>query len=254
MEYELLDTGVFNGDRYFDVFVEYAKSTPEDILIQISVFNRGPEAATLHVLPTLWFRNTWTWWPDAPKPALTEVSGENGTRAVAAAHVELGDRFLYCEKEVQLLFTENETNNERIFGTPNASRYVKDGINNYVVTGKQDAVNPERTGTKASAHYQLTMDAGKTATIWLRLNNLAPAAMGEPFGNRFADVMQARRREADEFYRAITPDRVSEDAARVMRQALAGMLWTKQLCLQKNPKVRDEGGTMSIGSTRQSAE
>jgi hypothetical protein len=224
MEYELLDTGIFNSDRYFDVFVEYAKNTPEDILIQISVCNRGPEAATLHVLPTLWFRNTWTWWPDAPKPSLKQLSG----KMVAAQHVELGDRFLYCDAEVPLLFTENETNNERIFGTPNAGRFVKDGINDYVVHGKQDGVNPEHRGTKASAHYQLTVAAGKTATIWLRSSNQAPADMGEPFGTPFAQIVQSRRREADEFYRAITPERVAEDEALVMRQALAGMLWSKQ--------------------------
>jgi hypothetical protein len=228
MEYELLDTGVFNTDRYFDVFVEYAKNSPEDILVQISVCNRGPEPATLHVLPTLWFRNTWTWWPDTPRPALTWVSGRNGTRTVAAAHEVLGDRFLYCETEVPLLFTENETNNERIFGTPNAGRYVKDGIHNYLIGGKQDAVNPEHTGTKVSAHHQLTVGAGKTVTIWLRLSDVAPAAMGEAFGDQFGQIMQIRRREADEFYRAITPGRLGTDEARVMRQALAGMLWTKQ--------------------------
>ncbi|HUK17710.1 MAG TPA: hypothetical protein VLW65_14900 [Bryobacteraceae bacterium] len=227
-EYELLDTGVFADDRYFDVFVEYAKNTPEDILIQISVCNRGPEAATLHVLPTLWFRNTWTWWPGTLKPSLTQAPGRNGIRTVAAVHADLGGRFLYCEKEVPLLFTENETNNQRIFGTPNTSRFVKDGIDSYVVGGEQDAVNPERTGTKVSAHHQLTVDAGKTTTIWLRLSDQAPAAMGEPFGNQFGEIVQSRRQEADEFYRAITPERVSEDAARVMRQALAGMLWTKQ--------------------------
>src|SRR5256712_1504548 len=143
MEYELLDTGIFEGDRYFDVFVEYAKNTPEDILIQISVCNRGPEAATLHVLPTLWFRNTWTFWQGTPKPLLKRVPGRTGTRTVAAGHTELGDRFLYCEGEVPVLFTENETNNERIFGTPDAGRYVKDGIHNYMVSGQQDAVNPD---------------------------------------------------------------------------------------------------------------
>jgi len=228
MEYELLDTGVFSSDRYFDVFVEYAKNSPEDILVQISVCNRAPEPATLHVLPTLWFRNTWTWWPGAPKPALTRVSGRNGTCTVAAAHEVLGDRFLYCETEVPLLFTENETNNERIFGTPNAGRYVKDGIHNYLIGGKQDAVNPEQTGTKVSAHHQLTVGAGKTVTIWLRLSDVSPAAMGEAFGDQFGQIMQVRRREADEFYRAITPSRLGADEARVMRQALAGMLWTKQ--------------------------
>jgi hypothetical protein len=148
MEYELLDTGVFNGDRYFDVFVEYAKNSPEDILIQISVCNRGPEAATLHVLPTLWFRNIWSWNQGAPKPLLKQVPGRTNARTVEAHHAELGDRFLYCEGEVPLLFTENETNNERVFGTPSASRYVKDGINNYVVSGQQDAVNPDM-GTRS---------------------------------------------------------------------------------------------------------
>ena len=153
MEYELLDTGVFNEDRYFDVFVEYAKQSPEDLLIQISVSNRGPEAAKIDVLPTLWFRNTWTWWPGTPKPSLKQVAGPNGVQTIAASHAELGERYLYCEGDIPLLFTENETNNERIFGTPNASPYVKDGINNYVVHGNHNAVNPEKTGTKSAAHY-----------------------------------------------------------------------------------------------------
>jgi Glycosyl hydrolase family 63 C-terminal domain len=227
MEYELLDTGVFNDDRYFDVFVEYAKQTPEDILVQISVCNRGPEPATVHVLPSLWFRNTWTWWADTPKPSLKQVTGRNGSRAVVASHAQLGDRYLYCEGDVALLFTENETNNERIFGTPNASPYVKDGINNCVVNGQRDAVNPERTGTKAAAHYSISVGAGETATIRLRLSDLAPAAMGDPFKN-FAQMMQGRQREADEFYQDITPKRISKDEALVMRQALAGMLWSKQ--------------------------
>jgi hypothetical protein len=227
-EYELLDTGVFNDDRYFDVFVEYAKNTPEDILIQITVCNRGPEAASLHVLPTLWFRNTWTSWPGAPKPELTQVPDGNGGRAVSAAHTGLGYRFLYCDNDAPFLFTENETNNERIFQIPNAGRFVKDGINNYVVDAEQDGVNPDHTGTKASAHYQLEVDSGKTATILLRLSDQAPAAMGAPFGNQFAQIVDSRRREADGFYAAITPGRVSQDEARVMRQALAGMLWSKQ--------------------------
>jgi hypothetical protein len=227
MEYELLDTGVFNGDRYFDVFVEYAKQTPEDILIQISVCNRGPERATIHVLPTLWFRNTWTWWLGTPKPSLKRIPGKSGYCSVAASHSELGDRYLYCQGDAPLLFTENETNNERIFGTHNANIYVKDGINNCVVNGKQDAVNPERTGTKAAAHHCINVDAGQTTTIRLRLTDLAPAAVGDPFKN-FADNLRVRQREADEFYQAIIPERVSEDEGRVMRQALAGMLWSKQ--------------------------
>ena len=227
MEYELLDTGVFDGDRYFDVFVEYAKQTPEDILIQITVCNRGPEPATLHVLPTLWFRNIWTWWPDTVKPSLKQVTCEKGYGAVAATHSQLGERYLYCEGDAPLLFTENETDNERIFGKPNASPYVKDGINNYVVHGKRDTVNLGRTGTKAAAHYIISLGACETTIIRLRLSDLAPAAIGDPFSS-FAQTMETRRGEADEFYRAITPKRVREDEARVMRQALAGMLWSKQ--------------------------
>ena len=227
MEYELLDTGLFNEDRYFDVFVEYAKQTPEDILIQITVCNRGPEPATLHILPTLWFRNLWTWGPGTPKPVLKQARGSDTSRTIAASHTLLGERYLYCQGDVPLLFTENETNNERIFATANAGPYVKDGINNYVVNGKEDAVNPQNTGTKAAAHYQVHVDAGKSATIRLRLSDLAPAALSEPF-NGFAEIVQARQREADEFYRSITPKSVSKDGALVMRQALAGMLWSKQ--------------------------
>jgi hypothetical protein len=227
MEYELLDTGIFDADRYFDVFVEYAKHSTEDILAQISVWNRGPEPATLHILPTLWFRNTWTWWPDTPKPSLKQRPGKNDFRVVAASHTQLGERYLYCEGDVPVLFTENETNNQRIFGTPNANLYVKDGINDYVVYGKQGAVNPDYRGTKAAAHYTVSVPPGETAPIRLRLSDMAPATMDDPFKS-FAQIMQARQREANEFYRAITPQRASEDEARVMRQALAGMLWSKQ--------------------------
>jgi Mannosylglycerate hydrolase MGH1-like glycoside hydrolase domain len=227
LEYELLDTGIFNSNRYYDVFVEFAKQSPEDLLIQIHVSNRGPEPATLHVLPTLWFRNIWTWWPGTSKPSLKQVPSPKGSQAVAASHEQLGERYLYCEGDVPLLFTENETNNERLFGQPNASRYVKDGINNCVVQGNHDAVNPEKTGTKCAAHYQFNVGAGMTATIRLRLSDLAPAVIGDPFKG-FAELMQTRQREADDFYKSITPERVGEDEARVMRQALAGMLWTKQ--------------------------
>jgi hypothetical protein len=227
MEYELLDTGIFEGDRYFDVFVEYAKQTAEDMLIQISVFNRGSERATLHVLPTLWFRNTWTWWPQVAKPVLQRVAGKSDVQVVAALHPELGERYLYCEGAATLLFTENETNNERIFGTPNVSRYVKDAINEYVVRGKVEAVNSEGKGTKSAAHYQVSVGPGQTATIRLRLSPIALASIGDPF-DIFAETLTTRQREADEFYRAVTPEHVSEDEARVMRQALAGMLWGKQ--------------------------
>ncbi len=227
MEYELLDTGIFNEDRYFDVFVEYAKNSPEDVLIQIRVINRGPEPAKLQVLPTLWFRNSWTWWPGTPKPSLKQIPCRKGLHVVAASHAELGERYLYCEGDAPLLFTENETNNKRLFGTDNASPYVKDGINNYVVHGEHSAVNPAQSGTKTSAHYQLEVGAGKIATIRLRLSDLAPATLEDPFKD-FAEIMRTRLAEADDFYRAITPERVSKDEALVMRQGLAGMLWSKQ--------------------------
>src|SRR5271170_631860 len=228
MEYELLDTAIFNEDRYFDVFVEYAKEGPEDVLIQISVVNRGPEAAELHVLPTLWFRNTWTWWPGTPKPSLKQVPGQKGAQVIAAYQTDLGERYLYCEGDVPLLFTENETNNQRIFGTPNNSPYVKDGINNYVVEGSASGLNPAQVGTKASAHYKLNVGAGKTATIRLRLSDVAPTAVvGNPF-NSFASAIKTRQDEADQFYRKVTPSHVSEDEARVLRQSMAGMLWSKQ--------------------------
>jgi Glycosyl hydrolase family 63 C-terminal domain len=227
-EYELLDTGVFDSDRYFDVFVEYAKNAAEDILVQISACNRGPEPATIHILPTLWFRNTWTGIPAALKPVLREVHGTGCGRIVEASHDDMGEIFLYCEGDAPLLFTENETNNQRIFGTPNDGRFVKDGINNCVVSREQETINTHQRGTKVSAHYELTVGAGKTATIWARISKVPPAGIGEPFGNRFGEIVRARRQDADEFYRAITPNTVNEDAASLMRQAFAGMLWTKQ--------------------------
>jgi Glycosyl hydrolase family 63 C-terminal domain len=224
-EYELLDTGIFNDDRYFDILVEYAKAAPSDTLIQITVSNRGPDAASLHLLPTLWFRNMWTWWPDQPKPAMRKVTGVGKVAMIEASHSELGSYFLQCDGEPQLLFTENETNNERIFGTPNTGRYVKDGINDYLIEGRQDAVNPDQTGTKAGAHYQVDVAGGGSAVIRLRLGSVMT---DDPFGCAFALTIERRRSEADDFYRAITPTRIGEDAAAVMRQALAGMLWTKQ--------------------------
>ena len=241
MEYELLDTGAFNEDRYFDVFVEYAKLDAEDMLVQISVSNRGPESASIDVLPTLLFRNTWTWWPGTPKPSLKQVAGEGPCQVIATTHATLGERYLYCEGDVPLLFTENETNNERIFGTPNNLPYVKDAINDYVLAGKQDAVNPENTGTKASAHYRLTVVAGHTVTIRLRLSDIAPRNMGHPF-NGFDTTLQTRLAEADVFYEGITPRIADADRALVMRQALSGMLWTKQYFFFDVDKWLDEHG------------
>jgi hypothetical protein len=152
-EYELLDTRIFDGDRYFDVFVEYAKAAATDMLIQISICNRGPDEAVVHVLPTLWFRNTWTWWPEETKPSLKDASRGNAT-AIAASDASLGDYFLHCEGQPRLLFTDNDTNNRRLFGTANPTPYVKDGINDCVVADGQSAINPNNTGTKAAAHYE----------------------------------------------------------------------------------------------------
>jgi hypothetical protein len=233
LEYELLDTGIFDQDRYFDVFLEYAKASPTDICIKISVCNRGPEAAPLHVLPTLWFRNTWSWANCGPKPLMEQVEGGSNS-VIHAVHTNplfqaLGDYYLYAEGPVPLLFTENETNNERLFGTANASPYVKDAFHAYVVDGQTAAVNPQQRGTKAAPHYQLTVGPGETRVIRLRLSNVAPGQMSQPFGE-FDAILAARLAETDELYDAIAPAAVKADRDRynVMRQALAGMLWTKQ--------------------------
>jgi hypothetical protein len=244
-EYELMETGVFDEDRYFDVFVEYAKCAAEDLLVQIRVVNRGPEPSTIHLLPSLWFRNTWTWWSGTTKPSLKQLRNEDGWKVIAASHAQLGERYLYCEGDVPLLFTENDTNNERIFGTPNQSPYVKDGINNYVVDGNQSAVNPEKAGTKSAADYQLTVGGGRTTTIGLRLTDLAPHAIGDPFKN-FAATFKTRLREANAFYKSITPERAGDDEALVMRQALAGMLWTKQYYFFDVHKWLEEHGVDPI--------
>ncbi|MGN6546691.1 MAG: MGH1-like glycoside hydrolase domain-containing protein [Aureliella sp.] len=250
LEYELIDTGVFDEDRYFDVLVECAKQSPEDILIEITVHNRGPEAATLHVLPTLWFRNQWSWQTTAERSVLQQVDGGSRQSVIKAADAVLGDRYLYCASSAPLLFTENETNTERIFNVPNPSPYVKDGINNFVVHGQISAVNPLQTGTKAAAHYELTVAARASETIRLRLADIAPAEFlrvrgsdGTPLGATFEEAFQARRREADEFYAAITPATLSPEEAKVMRQALAGMLWSKQFYYYDVDKWLEERGS-----------
>jgi hypothetical protein len=232
-EYELINTGVFDEDRYFDVFVEYAKESPEDILVQISVHNRGPEPAEIHALPTLWFRNRWSWGRDNPRPSLQAVAGD--AAVVKASEAGLGERYLYCDGQASLLFTENETNAKRLFNGQNRTPFVKDGINSFIVHGQTDAVNPEKTGTKAAAHYHLTVPAGKCEVVRLRLTPVAPGALEKTyghgsgaFGKHFDEVLQARRQEADEFYAGVIPRSLDADAANVMRQALAGMLWSKQ--------------------------
>ncbi len=220
-EYELLDTGVFNEDRYFDVFVEYAKAEPEDILIRITVYNRGPETARLRLLPTLWFRNTWSWGEGNPKPSLCEAA----PGVIEASHQDLGKVRLYCEGTPELLFTENESNTQSLGGPANASPYVKDAFHAYLVSGQGEAVNPARVGTKAAAHYTLEIPGGGSQTVHLRLTTATPAK--DAFDG-FEAIFTSRIADADEFYDRISPQGLSEDERRIHRQALAGMLWSKQ--------------------------
>jgi hypothetical protein len=219
-EYELLDTGVFDEDRYFDVFVEYAKNGPEDVLIRVAVHNRGPEAARLVLLPTLWFRNTWSWGDENPKPLLKEES----PGVICATQPEMGEYRLYCDGAPGLIFTENESNAGRLWGQPGASAFVKDAFHDYIILEQKDAVNPARLGTKAAAHYELEVPGGGSRTVRLRL---AAATAKKPFSG-FEGIFESRIQDADEFYHRITPQSLSEDERRVHRQALAGMLWSKQ--------------------------
>ena len=233
MEYELMDTGIFDDDRYFDVIVEYAKATHDDIVMRVTAHNRGPDPATLHLLPTLWFRNTWSWGDEVEKPVLGAVDDAPGIAALRASHPELGEWLLRADAEAELLFCENETNTERLFGTPNTSAYVKDAIGRFVVGGEADAVNPGRTGTKAAVLHVLTIGAGESASIRLRLTATGDARRPRPrqeapLGPDLDRVLEARRREADEFYATVIPAALPRDETMVMRQALAGLLWGKQ--------------------------
>ncbi|MGH7146942.1 MAG: MGH1-like glycoside hydrolase domain-containing protein [Burkholderiales bacterium] len=252
-EYEPLDTGIFNEDRYFDVFVEYAKASPEDILIQITVCNRGPETATLQLLPALWFRNTWSWSKGAERPVLAQHAQSKTLSVISASHPELGNRWLYCEGNAQPFFTENETNTELLWKQPNRTPYVKDAINNYFVAGKKEAVNPARTGTKAAAHYPLTVKKGETQVIRLRLCDKAPGGTFTPFVKEFDSIFADRLREADEFYKVVIPASLDADAARVMRQALAGMLWSKQFYHYDVDKWLEEHGADPFKPKRRAA-
>ena len=254
MEYELLDTGVFDKDMYFDLFIEYAKGGPEDILVRISAVNRGPVDADLHLLPTLWFRNDWSAWiaesnRASSKPSIAQIKTSKGLSALSADHSLLGRFTLYCEGSVPLLFTENETNHERLFtGQKNESPFAKDGINNFVVQGFANAVNPEMKGTKAAAHYHITVGAGKTSVVRLRLTKKSDDSKDAPFGNNFDAVFSDRISEADDFYRSITPASVNADEANVMRQALAGMLWSKQFFFFDGDNWLDEHNSNPLHS------
>jgi hypothetical protein len=227
-EYELLDTGVFDDDRYWDVFVEYAKEDAEDIHLRVTAVNRGPEAATLHVLPHIWFRNTWWNDPAAPRPELEAVHHDR-CPALRARHPELGVRYLYCDQAADLLFADNETNAYRLWGQPNHTPFQKDGINDYLVHGRQTAVNPERRGTKAAAHHPVTVGPGESVTIRARLTPRAPGELPDPFGS-FDHLVAQRKQETDDFYGQL-PSKLSADAASVIRQGYSGLLWTKQAYL-----------------------
>jgi len=225
LEYELVDTGVFDEDRYFDVFVEYAKATPEDILVRITAVNRGPDPAPLDLLPTLWFRNTWAWGIDERRPRLRVTDPVEGGLAVEVNHPQYGRRWLLCAGAPALLFTDNETNFQRLWGVENPTRYAKDGINDFIVHGRPDTVNPAGTGTKMAAHYPLRLGPAESVTVRLRLTD-RPGPV--PFGSEFESAFAKRRAEADEFYGTVIPQDLSADAQNVMRQALAGLLWSKQ--------------------------
>src|SRR5215467_5012963 len=225
-EFELIDTGVFDDNRYFDVTVEYAKATAEDILVRITIANRGPEAAALHVLPTVWFRNTWSWSGKGERPSVRDVTpSEVSSGVIELDEAQYGKRWLLIQNSPELLFTENDTNLRRLYnyGRP---AFAKDGINDYVVHGNIAAVNPARTGTKAAAHYNLMIGAGEEVELRLRLtDNAGPGnLLGAPFDATFTQ----RIHEADEFYNTVIPQDLSVEGRRVMRQSIAGLLWSKQ--------------------------
>ncbi|HEY2459948.1 MAG TPA: hypothetical protein VGI16_04040 [Candidatus Acidoferrum sp.] len=251
-EYELLDTGVFAESRYFDVFIEYAKADVEDILVKITAVNRGPETAILHLLPSLWFRNTWSWGRDSRRPSARKAPGVPGSVCVELEHWQYGKRWLVCDGQPELLFTENETNQQKLFGVPNRS-FVKDAFHSYFVEGDKAAVNPQQAGTKLAAHYPVEIAAGKSVTLKLRLTDMEPLASldrdasgvgtitspahaelgpGVPaldnFGSAFDELFATRQKEADDFYASRIPNELSDDAKAVMRQSLSGMLWSKQ--------------------------
>ncbi len=221
-EFEIDDTDAFADDRYFQAYVRYAKASPEDVLIEVRVVNRAAQTARLHVLPTLWFRNTWSWLPGSPKPLLGAV----GPDVVETTHASLGRRYLLCERPDGLLFTENETNAQRLFGAANSSPYVKDAFHAYVVDGRSDAVNPAQTGTKCAAHYAFDLGSGGERTIKLRLTDAQD--LSAPFGPEFDETFALRSREADEFYARIDPYEPSPERRALQRRAFAGLLWTKQ--------------------------
>jgi hypothetical protein len=254
-ECELIETGVFKDNRYFDVFVEYAKETPEDILIRITVVNRGPETAVIHVLPQLWFRNTWWQRPGSPVPRLMLEQSRASSPVIIADHPELGLRYLHCPSAAAMLFTQNETNVERLFGVSNRSHHVKDGINDFVVLGRRDAVNSEHTGTKAAALHHLSIGPGASETIRLRLTDVM-LSRHDLNGPAIDAIFAKRRREADEFYGAIFPAAAGPDKVAMMRQGFAGLLWSKQVYIYqvnswlKERSLASEDGPVPIRNSQ----
>jgi hypothetical protein len=226
-EFELLDTGVFDEDRYFDVVVEYAKASPEDLLIRISATNHGPEPARLHLLPTIWFRNTWSWKNGTAKPEICKGPNGRPDTELVLDHPQLGRRYLYCENKPVVLFTENETNNRRLYNAP-GPLFCKDGINDYVVNGRIDAVNADSHGTKAAPDYRFTVAPGETVVLKLRLTDASWPGTKDPLNGDFDRTFITRKLDADEFYSRIIPDDLSDDARNVMRQSIAGLFWSKQ--------------------------
>ena len=226
VEYELIDTGVFDENRYFDVVVEYAKASPEDLLIRIRVVNHGPDPAKLTLLPTLWFRNTWSWGLDARRPRMREGKPAKGMSVIELDHEYYGQRRLWCDRQPMLLFTENETNSRRLYNDMDGTRYVKDSFHDYVIHGDKDAVHPDKIGSKAAAHYTLSLASGESDTIHLRLTN--DKSDNDLTHEAFHAIFLQRIQEADEFYNTLAPSDISEDARLVQRQAFAGLLWSKQ--------------------------
>jgi hypothetical protein len=224
-EFELMDTGVFDENRNFDVVVEYAKASPEDILIRISATNRGPEAAPIHLLPIIWFRNTWSWGYSDQRPTLKKIDSSRANAVLAVDHPAYGPRWLYCQNGPEVLFCDNDTNTKRLYGY-DGPRYPKDAINDYVVNGKHEAVNPALIGTKAAARYTRTLSPGETATIKLRLSDKQLGA--NAFDGEFDRIFAVRQLAADDFYADVIPEGLSRDAKNTMRQAFAGLLWSKQ--------------------------
>ena len=225
-EYELIDTGIFEDNRYYDVFVEYAKKSSEDILIRINIINRGHDECQLYVLPALWFKNDWTWFPNKTKPSIKLAKENDDTFIIQTKHPELEDMWFYCESPRELLFTENETNMNKLFGTKSTSAYVKDGINDYIVNGLKDSVNPKREGTKFSPCYLMHFKPGESHELKFRLGK--SRNLKTPFGKQFEETFLSRKNEADEFYEKICNFPLGEDIRNIQRQSFSGMLWAKQ--------------------------